>query len=496
MRRRPRATARATARPAASAAAALLPAAVPRDRAAGIAALAATLAAAFLLLWAAGPARAGESALPTEAIGVQRGDTLRIDLEKVIAAARENNDMVAAAGAMADAAAGDALAAWGGFLPHVSAGEYFLRTDNALKRFGFRLNRRAVTEMDFAPDLLNDPGPGEIYNTQLKVEQPLFNGGMAIYGKRAADAAGEAARLQHGRATDEITFAAIQAYNGLALARAYEDVVLQAIAAAEGHVRQAKAMVDAEMATDADRLQAMVHLSGLQQRLIEVRNQVAMAGKNIELLTGVDTDLPMAPATALAPPPDRTPPPLSDFPSYAERADVLAGRRQADAARGMARVARGSLLPHVNLAAERNWWGNDLFPDEARSWTVGVYGTWNLFAGLQNVGAWKKARARARAAEYMARFRRRQARVEATGAWLGLKAALDKVAVARDAVAAAREGLRILDNQYREGLASMVDLLDTEAAHTQAEGNLVQALHDYHVSLARLRYTGAPTAAD
>jgi len=64
------------------------------------------------------------------------------------------------------------------------------------------------------------------------------------------------------------------------------------------------------------------------------------------------------------------------------------------------------------------------------------------------------------------------------------------VIVAGDAVAAAREGLRIVTNQYREGLATMVNLLDTQAAATMAEGNLVQALHDYNVGLARLRFAG------
>ncbi len=68
--------------------------------------------------------------------------------------------------------------------------------------------------------------------------------------------------------------------------------------------------------------------------------------------------------------------------------------------------------------------------------------------------------------------------------------------MARDAVAAAREGLRIVTNQYREGLASMVDLLDTQAAATMAEGNLVQARHDLAVGLANLEFSGALPAAD
>ncbi len=109
---------------------------------------------------------------------------------------------------------------------------------------------------------------------------------------------------------------------------------------------------------------------------------------------------------------------------------------------------------------------------------------------MQNVGELKKARAQHRAADYMSDFRTRQAHVEATQAGLELQAAAEKLQVARDAVVAAREGLRIVDNMYREGLASMVDLLDVQAAATMAEGNLVQARHDYRVGTAKLNFAG------
>jgi outer membrane protein TolC len=95
----------------------------------------------------------------------------------------------------------------------------------------------------------------------------------------------------------------------------------------------------------------------------------------------------------------------------------------------------------------------------------------------------------------MAEFRARQARVEATEAWLAARAAQEKVDVAQEAVRAARASLRIVTNQYREGLASMVDLLDVQAAATVAEGNLVQALHDHDVGLARLAHASGSQPA-
>jgi outer membrane protein len=446
----------------------------------------------------AGQASAAETAPPTpeERLGTVRGDTLYVERDKVITAALVQNEMLAASGAMRDAADAEALGAWRGFLPQVQLGEFFLRSDDALSSFGFKLQNRGVTPLDFGitpggfvSDNINNPGETNNFITRVQLLQPIFNGGMGINGKQAADAASRAAGYKHQRATETVRFHAIQAFEGLTLALAYEKVMEAAVSSAEGHVRQARSMVDNEMATEADLLQARVYLSALQQKLIEVRNMAAIAGENIKLLTATVTPMAIAPAPGTTP--------LTGAARYdlnpaviAERSDIMARREEADAAGQMVGVATGAMLPHVNLSLQRDWYDLDkLFGTNATSWTLGVYATMGF--GVQNVGDIKKARAHKRAAQHMADFETRQAQVQATQALLELKAAHEKVQVAQDAVKAAREGLRIVTNQYREGLASMVNLLDTQAAATMAEGNLVQARHDYHVGLANLEFSGA-----
>lgn len=459
----------------------------------------ATALALTLALAALGAARPACGAEPEAAdplqIGTVRNDTLFVDRDRVIAAALRRNEMLAASGAMRDAAAGAALGAWRGFLPQVQVAEFFLRSDDALSSFGFKLQNRVVTQADFDPALLNAPGETNNAITRLQVLQPLFNGGMGLFGKQAADAASRAADLRHRRAAETVRLNAVQAYEGLVLAEAYGRVLQAAVASAEGHVRQARSLVANEMATEADLLQATVYLSGLQQRQIEVQNMAAVAAENIKLLTAVPTDLPLAADRPLDPQQPLSPPaaPVAGPPS--QRSDLLARRQEVAAAGKMVKVARGAMLPHVNLSLQKDYYSMDrLFGSDADSWSLGVYATWDVFKGLQNVGELKKARAEHRAAGYLADFETRQAGAQATEAWLGAQAAWRKVQVAKDAVVAAREGLRIVSNQYREGLAGMVDLLDTQAAATMAEGDLVQALHDYAVGLANLEYYGAAGA--
>lgn len=434
-------------------------------------------------------------------LGVVTNDTLVVSCDRIVAAALAHNEMLAASAAMQDAAGAQALGAWRGFLPRVSVGAYQLRTDDALNGFGYKLTQRRATQFDFvappAPgNTLNEPGIGENNILQVRIQQPVFNGGMAIYGKRAADAMARAAEYEHVRAEETVRFQAVQAYEGLVLATSYERVMRSALASADAHVAQAQALFDNEMVTEADLLQAHVHRNGLRQRLIEVQNMKAVAGEHIKLLTAVQTPLPLAAADTE--PDDTSMPATGASPHDAEsRADIVAAREQAAAARHMAKVARGALVPHLNLQAEKNWFHHeDLFGSEADSWTVGVYATWDLFAGLENVGALRQARAESRAAEYMADFKTRQARVELVQADLERQSALERLSVARESVDAAREGLRIVENMYREGLASMVDLLDVQAMATMAEGDLVQARHDVRVSEARTRYAGAPGAGE
>jgi len=455
-----------------------------------------TIFAFLLALLLAPAARAADDEAPPPdpalRLGEVRGDTLFVQRDSVITLALERNEMLAASGAMMDAAAAQAQGAWRAFLPQVQVGSYFLRSDDALMSFGYKLQNRSVSQADFYPPSLNDPGETNNFIMHLQLLQPIFNGGSGLGGKRAANAMSRAAEHDHARAAETVRFHAVQAYEGLALAGAFEKVMEAAVASAEGHVRQARSMAENGMATQADVLQAEVFLSGLKQQLIETRNQKALAGEHIKLLTAVDTPLVLGVETPDDPGEMTVPEASIDPALLAERNDILARRAQADAADRMVDVATGSVLPHVNLSLQRDFYSrNDLFGDDARSWTLGVYATWDIFKGMQNIGEIKKARADRRAARHMVDFETRQAAVQANEAWLNLKAAHEKVGVARGAVDAAREGLRIVGNQYREGLAGMVDLLDTQAAATMAEGRLVNAVHDFKVGLAQLEYAGA-----
>ena len=73
-----------------------------------------------------------------------------------------------------DAMQGDKNKSLAVFLPQITLSETFVRTDDPLNSFGFKLKQRSVTAMDFNPALLNNPDPINNWSTQISILQPYI----------------------------------------------------------------------------------------------------------------------------------------------------------------------------------------------------------------------------------------------------------------------------------------------------------------------------------
>ena len=77
-------------------------------------------------------------------------------------------------------------------------------------------------------------------------------------------------------------------------------------------------------------------------------------------------------------------------------------------------------------------------------------------------------------------------RVETQRAFYLAQSTWQSITVARQAVAQAEEGLRIVANRYGGGLLTIVDLLDAQTSLQQAQIHHYKAMHDYKVARIKL----------
>lgn len=425
----------------------------------------------FVLFVIVGPSLAPAAELPLTLAEAQR-------------MASERSPLLAAAGAEVSRAEAGRLGTLSGFLPSVGIYETFSRTNDAVNAFGFKLKQERFTQADFALPSLNSPSAITNANTRLVLRQPIFGGGDALFRRNQASAGVRAARRMLERRGGEVSLAVTQAYHGLILAGEELRVIRKAVVSAESHAAVAEANYREEMVPLSDVLAARVRLADLKEKEIEAVNGLAVAQEGIKAAMGLETDATPVATDSLGDVPFAVDPDALIADALKCRPDLAAQGEMTAAARMATAAERARYVPRFDFVLVSDLDAGKAFRREGESWTASFILSWE--ASFGTVGTVRSARAERAKAEALHRYGALQVRLEVREAALNLRAAQEKVKVARQAVEEARERLRMVELQYGQEMSTMTDLLAAEAALTEAEGRLIRDLHGSHVGLARL----------
>lgn len=141
-----------------------------------------------------------------------------LDLERALAIADEKAFGNQMAVAREQAASGQNLSAWAGFVPAVRLEAGAMVTDDPLGAFGSRLGQRRVSMASFDPSSLNDPDAIGSLSTSVIAEVPLLNID-AWHGKLAAERNLEAMTRSKDLERNRIRAQVVEAWFGVGLAR-------------------------------------------------------------------------------------------------------------------------------------------------------------------------------------------------------------------------------------------------------------------------------------
>jgi outer membrane protein TolC len=221
--------------------------------------------------------------------------------------------------------------------------------------------------------------------------------------------------------------------------------------------------------------------------LLQAQANLATAQANLGRQIGVDQPVRAVPDTVLPALPDtaglRTAA-LDNAPQVEE------AEAQARAAGAQVGVSRAAYFPTFSASVSNSFSGSEA-PWTTTSgylsgWNVRVSGSWPIFNGFareRQLTTSLVARdvARARAADT-----RRQVNAQLTQQIAALATAFEQMSIARDNLAAATEDLRVQNERYRVGAATILDLLTSQTALTQAEVNVVQTRFNYLIARAQV----------
>jgi outer membrane protein TolC len=230
-------------------------------------------------------------------------------------------------------------------------------------------------------------------------------------------------------------------------------------------------------ATRSDTLRATVDLGNARIALLQARANLATAQADLGRQVGV-----AGPVRAL---PDSAFPALPDTTGL--RAAALAGAplvqeavAEARAAGARVQAARSEYWPSFSASYSTAKSGSQVAPwtsldPYVNNWSLRFSLSWTLFNGFTREANQVAASVQRENAEARAADARRAVQARLTQQLAALFTAYEQINISGATVAAATEDLRVQQERYRVGAATILDLLTSQASLTQAEVNLVQA---------------------
>ncbi len=420
-----------------------------------------------------------------------------LSLKQAVEIALRQHPQVQAAGSGRQAAETRIQAARSGYLPKLNYSESFQRTNNPVYVFSSLLTQARFTERNFAVPSLNRPDFLNNFQSQLALEQVIYDGGMTRQAVRSAELGKELAGEEERRARQHVIAGVVRAYFGAALASESLKTAEEAVRSAEADLERARALRAAGLITDADVLSLEVHLAAMREQRIRRAADLEVAKAALNEALGLPLDTPHELATALAPA-NLPAPELAAYEKDAieQRPETRQAALAVQLASSQSAAARAALLPQLVFRGVFETDRQRFVTRGAANWLAAVALRWNLFNGfadrqrIREAGfAEQRAEAERRRAESLVRLHVRQA-------YAGWQAAAQRIEVARAAISQAEESLRITKNRYENGLATVTDLLRTETAVLEARNRYLAALYDQRLAAVELALAAGVLAPD
>jgi outer membrane protein TolC len=338
--------------------------------------------------------------------------------------------------------------------------------------------------------------PNQNWNADIKVQQSIYAGGRITSALRSAKLTREQALLNYQATLADTLLAVRVAYDDVLVAAQQMAVHEASVQLLTHELEDMQKRFDAGTVPQFDVLRAQVELANERPRLIQAKNDFHIGKDNLLNLLAVHLpktiweDVPLQLSDTLEARPYEI-----DMPTALARAlekrPELAALRKAQALRREDLVnARSGYKPTAQLFGGYQWqslsYENNLGADLS-GWIAGAQVSWNIFDGQLTRGRVMEAKARYERAQLDVDESGRQIELEVRTAYSNFIEEREVLESQKMVQEQAQEALRLAEARHAAGAGTLLDVLSTQTALTQARTTQVQALHDYAVARARLQ---------
>jgi len=316
----------------------------------------------------------------------------------------------------------------------------------------------------------------------------LYDFGSRYSQLKAAMARKGIAESDLARARLDIALNVYQAFYALQVAQEAQTIARKTVDRAKDNLQLARDRRDVGAAPEIDVLRADVDLAQARLDLVRANSLVRTARGNLNTAMG----LPVEMSIDVVPPPDHiVSPDEIDLQKALDQAvhrrpEVMSALHNVDAARRSVSGAKSAFGPSISLTGVYVQQGTELFP-KGQAWFYGVFASYPVFEGLVKLRRLSRTKSEQSQAEAQAAGTVLEVRSEVWLAQSRLTEAYEGIAAAAVLVQRAEESYRTTRERYRNGAATVNELLDAQTALARAEASAAQARWQYRTASAEFR---------
>ncbi len=410
-------------------------------------------------------------------IGAQAGE---LSLDDCIQLAMQNRASVLAARGSEELAKATQRSALGAFLPSVSA-SYSRSWDKT---------RDQKTSIGDAPytDRPDQNGSGK--GLGLSGNMSLFDLSN-FFDYFSAKASRQQAGLDVLSSEQDLIYSVKLAYYAYLAAAQNVDVQTQAVARSEEQLKLINSKYDLGSASVSDVLKQKVLYGNDKLALLRANNTVVTSKANLEYTIGVDPNRDYEfSKTYQTREYDGT---LDDAISYGigNQPSLLAAEKGVEAARHSVHSRRASYLPSLNGSGSYSISSGTsgdtlLYNSKSKTLRYGFSVNWNVFDGFLRERSLTSAKVGFNNARASLADQKNLLKQNIKTAYYDIEQQKEVKKVAGENVDAAQEDLKITQEKYNLGAATILDLLNAQVSLKQAQVNEIQADFDLNLAIAQL----------
>ena len=318
------------------------------------------------------------------------------------------------------------------------------------------------------------------FQAGLTFKQPLFASGRYLYTYQSANLNVQATEEELKKQRNQLHFDVAQAFYGLLATMEFVKVSQSTVDLAKQQLSISQKLFDSGTSTNFDVLRAKVQLANAKSELIRAKNAILIAKDAFKNLLNINQQdkigilgdfnqptikLDLHQLVQVA---TKNRPELNQL-NYLEQI------RKKEVA-----MVKANARPSLSLFSNYQLDENEKLSNMNRIWNIGLSLNYPIFDGLVTELNVEQLSLQEEQTQDVVKF-------EVRSAYLKLVEAQTLIEVQKETIEQAKEGVRLANLQYKNGLITSVQLTDAQLALTQAKISRLLSLRDYAVEHANLQ---------